>query len=64
MCYKLVVHDSSPLAEKLYQRLGFINVAPLHLYSPIAAFMIGFAKSIMPFAYMLLGKNRVRAPVQ
>jgi GNAT superfamily N-acetyltransferase len=33
----LCVLDSSPLAEKLHQRPGFINVAPLRLYSPIAA---------------------------
>lgn len=39
MGYKLVVLDSSPLAEKLYQRLGFINVAPLRLYSPVAAYL-------------------------
>jgi GNAT superfamily N-acetyltransferase len=37
--YKLAVLDSSPLAEKLYQRLGFINVAPLRLYSPVAAYL-------------------------
>jgi GNAT superfamily N-acetyltransferase len=37
MGHKVCVLDSSPLAEKLYQRLGFINVAPLRLYSPIAA---------------------------
>ncbi|HKJ37470.1 MAG TPA: GNAT family N-acetyltransferase [Anaerolineales bacterium] len=36
MGHKLVVLDSSPLAEKLYQRLGFITVAPLGLYSPVA----------------------------
>ncbi|MCI0554453.1 MAG: GNAT family N-acetyltransferase, partial [Anaerolineae bacterium] len=39
MGYKLAVLDSSPLAEKLYQRLGFITVAPLRLYSPIAAYL-------------------------
>jgi GNAT superfamily N-acetyltransferase len=39
MGHKLAVLDSSPLAEKLYQRLGFINVAPLRLYSPIAAYL-------------------------
>ena len=39
MGQKLAVLDSSPLAEKLYQRLGFINVAPLRLYSPIAAYL-------------------------
>jgi GNAT superfamily N-acetyltransferase len=37
MGHNLAVLDSSPLAEKLYQRLGFIIVAPLRLYSPIAA---------------------------
>jgi GNAT superfamily N-acetyltransferase len=37
MGHSLAVLDSSPLAEKLYQRLGFINLAPLRLYSPIAA---------------------------
>ena len=36
MGHKLVVLDSSPLAERLYQRLGFVNVAPMRLYSPIA----------------------------
>ena len=36
MGHKLCVLDSSPLAEKLYQRLGFINLAPLRLYSPVA----------------------------
>lgn len=36
MGQKLCVLDSSPLAEKLYQRLGFITVAPFHLYSSIA----------------------------
>ena len=36
MGQKLCVLDSSPLAEKLYQRLGFINVAPFRLYSSIA----------------------------
>ena len=39
MGHKLAVLDSSPLAEKLYQRLGFITVAPLRLYSPIAAYL-------------------------
>lgn len=39
MGHKLVVLDSSPLAEKLYRRLGFITVAPLRLYSPIAAYL-------------------------
>jgi ribosomal protein S18 acetylase RimI-like enzyme len=33
MGHKLVVLDSSPLAEKLYKRLGLITVAPLRLYS-------------------------------
>jgi GNAT superfamily N-acetyltransferase len=37
MGHDLAVLDSSPLAEKLYQRLGFITVAPLRLYSPIQA---------------------------
>jgi len=37
MGHNLVVLDSSPLAEKLYQRLGFITVAPLRLYSPVKA---------------------------
>jgi GNAT superfamily N-acetyltransferase len=37
MGHTLAVLDSSPLAEKLYQRLGFINVAPLRLFSPITA---------------------------
>lgn len=37
MGHKLCVLDSSPLAEKLYQRLGFINLAPLRLYSPVSA---------------------------
>ncbi|HSG43550.1 MAG TPA: GNAT family N-acetyltransferase [Anaerolineales bacterium] len=35
MGHKLAVLDASPLAEKLYQRLGFITVAPLRLYSPV-----------------------------
>lgn len=35
--HKLCVLDSSPMAEKLYQRLGFINLAPLRLYSPVSA---------------------------
>jgi GNAT superfamily N-acetyltransferase len=39
MGYKLAVLDSSPLAEKLYHRLGFITVAPLRLYSTIAAYI-------------------------
>jgi len=39
MGYKLAVLDSSPLAEKLYQRLGFVTVAPLRLYSPVAAYL-------------------------
>ena len=37
MGHTLADLDSSPLAEKLYQRLGFINVAPLRLFSPITA---------------------------
>ena len=36
MGHNLCVLDSSPLAEKLYQRLGFINLAPLRLYSSVA----------------------------
>lgn len=39
MGYRLAVLDSSPLAEKLYKRLGFVTVAPLRLYSPIAAYL-------------------------
>jgi len=39
MGHKLAVLDSSPLAEKLYKRLGFTTVAPLRLYSPIAAYL-------------------------
>ena len=39
MGYKLAVLDSSPLAEKLYKRLGFVTVAPLRLYSPVAAYL-------------------------
>lgn len=39
MGYKLAVLDSSPLAEKLYKRLGFVTVAPLRLYSPIVAYL-------------------------
>jgi len=39
MGHKLVVLDSSPLAEKLYRRLGFVTVAPLRLYSPVAAYL-------------------------
>lgn len=35
MGHTLAVLDSSPLAEKLYRRLGFVNVAPLRLYSPV-----------------------------
>jgi len=35
MGHKLAVLDSSPLAEKLYQRLGFTTVAPLRLYSSV-----------------------------
>lgn len=37
--HNLAVLDSSPLAEKLYQRLGFITVASLPLYSPISAYL-------------------------
>ncbi len=39
MGHKLAVLDSSPLAEKLYQRLGFVTVAPLRLYSQEAAYL-------------------------
>jgi len=39
MGYRLAVLDSSPLAEKLYERLGFVTVAPLRLYSSIAAYL-------------------------
>ena len=39
MGHKLVVLDSSPLAEKLYQRLGFITVAPIRLFSQEAAYL-------------------------
>lgn len=39
MGYQLAVLDSSPLAEKLYKRLGFVTVAPLRLYSPVAAYL-------------------------
>lgn len=39
MGHRLCVLDSSPLAEKLYQRLGFINFAPLRLYSSVAAYL-------------------------
>jgi len=35
MGQKLCVLDSSPLAEKLYERLGFIRVASIPLYSTI-----------------------------
>jgi GNAT superfamily N-acetyltransferase len=37
--HRLAVLDSSPLAEKLYKRLGFITIAPLRLYSPIVAYL-------------------------
>ena len=39
MGYKLAVLDSSPLAENLYKRLGFVTLAPLRLYSPITAYL-------------------------
>jgi len=39
MGHSLAVLDSSPLAENLYKRLGFSTVAPLRLYSPIAAYL-------------------------
>lgn len=35
MGHNLCVLDSSPLAEKLYQRLGFVTVAPFRLYSSV-----------------------------
>jgi GNAT superfamily N-acetyltransferase len=37
--YDLVVLDSSPLAEKLYRRLGFITGAPIRLFSQQAAYL-------------------------
>lgn len=37
--HTLCVLDSSPPAEKLYQRLGFITVAPFRLFSPIKALL-------------------------
>ena len=37
MGYRLAVLDSSPMAEKLYKRLGFVTVAPLRLYASVAA---------------------------
>jgi GNAT superfamily N-acetyltransferase len=37
--HSLAVLDSSPLAENLYKRLGFTTVAPLRLYSPVAAYL-------------------------
>lgn len=39
MGYDLVVLDSSPLAEKLYWRLGFITVAPIRLFSEEAVYL-------------------------
>jgi ribosomal protein S18 acetylase RimI-like enzyme len=39
MGYDLVVLDSSPLAEKLYLRLGFITVAPIRLFSHEVAYL-------------------------
>lgn len=39
MGHNLVVLDSSPLAEKLYQRLGFITIAPIRLFSQEAAYL-------------------------
>ena len=35
MGHNLCVLDSSPPAEKLYKRLGFITLAPIHLYSSV-----------------------------
>ena len=37
--HKLAVLDSSPLAENLYKRLGFITIAPLRLFSQKAAYL-------------------------
>lgn len=39
MGHEIVVLDSSPLAETLYQRLGFVTVAPLRLFSHEAAYL-------------------------
>ena len=39
MGHRLVVLDSSPLAEKLYQRLGFIAIAPIRLFAQEAAYL-------------------------
>ncbi|HAV76686.1 MAG TPA: hypothetical protein DCX53_04950 [Anaerolineae bacterium] len=39
MGHTLCVLDSSPPAEKLYQRLGFITVAPFHLFSFVKALL-------------------------
>lgn len=39
MGYDLVVLDSSPLAEKLYHRLGFFTVAPIRLFSRETAYL-------------------------
>jgi len=36
---KLVVLHSSPLAEKLYTRLGFVSVAPLNLFASETAYL-------------------------
>lgn len=36
---KLVVLHSSPLAEKLYNRLGFVTVAPLNLFASETAYL-------------------------
>lgn len=36
---KLVVLHSSPLAEKLYKRLGFVSIAPLNLFASETAYL-------------------------
>jgi len=35
MGHDLCVLDSSPLAEKLYKRLGFTTLAPFRLFSSV-----------------------------
>jgi len=35
MGHNLCVLDSSPLAEKMYQRLGFVTIAPFRLFSSV-----------------------------
>ena len=39
MGYDLIVLDSSPLAEKLYQRLGFVTLTPIRLFSQEPAYL-------------------------